>query len=147
MNKTQRGALINLIGALFNIGIVMLLFTRIVILKSLPGIPDAVLVFVVCGIAGVACILFYRKKQSAVEVESDERDSLIKKRAVMVSFVSTFLFLAIASIVPGFIVGGGGSIPVFLLPIINVCVLVLAMLVYSVAVLVQYYTGSKGEKS
>lgn len=138
MNKTQRGALINLIGALFNLGIVIFLFTRIVILKSLPRISDVLLLVIVCGIVGLACILLYRKKQSVAEVESDERDSLIKKRAVMVSFVSTFLFLAVASVVPRFIVGGAGSIPVFLLPIINVCILVLAMLVYSVAVLVQY---------
>ena len=143
MNKTQRGALITLIGMVLDLGVVILLFTRIVILKSLPGIPDVVLFFVVCGIVGVACILLYRKKQSEAEVGSDERDSLIKKRAVMVSFVSTFLFLAVASVVPRFIVGGSGSIPVFLLPIINVCILVLALLVYSVAVLVQYYVGGK----
>ncbi len=42
MNETQKGALINLMAMLFNTGIVIFLFIKIVILKCLPGISDAV---------------------------------------------------------------------------------------------------------
>ena len=143
MNKTQRGALITLIGMVLDLGVVIFLFAKLFVFKALPGIFDVLLVLLVWGIVGGICILLYRKKQSAVEVESDERDDLIKKRAVMVSFVSIFILLAMASVIPRYIVGGGGSIPVYLLPIINVCIFILALLVYSVAVLVQYGRGGK----
>jgi hypothetical protein len=48
-----------------------------------------------------------------------------------------------ASIIPSFVAGDAGSIPVCLLPIINLGVFIIVMLVYSTAVLVQYGWGIK----
>ena len=92
-----------------------------------------------------ASIIFLRKKQSPAEPDFDERDNLIKKRAVLASFVSVWLLLAATTIIPRLIVGQDGSIPVWTLPLINLGVFLIAMLVYSVAILIQYGLG--GEKS
>ncbi len=95
---------------------------------------------------GMAAV-WLRIKQSPAEVNSDERDELIKKRAVLVSFASVWILLIAATIIPWFAVGQDGSIPVCLLPIINFGVFLIVMLVHSIAVLVQYGWGGKdGEK-
>lgn len=103
-----------------------------------------VLAFMLVTIIG---IYFLRRKQSPAEPESDERDNLIKHRAVLAAFISVWLLFLAVSILAKFVVGANGSIPVFLLPIVTVGVFYIVLLVYSIAVLVQYGRGSKGEKS
>ncbi|MHC4619338.1 MAG: hypothetical protein ACYTEQ_16455 [Planctomycetota bacterium] len=88
-----------------------------------------------------------RRKQSPTEVDTDERDRLIKYRAVVACFVSVWVLLATASAIPSFVIGAKGSIPVWLLVFINVGVLLISMLVYCAAILVQYGRPGKGEKS
>jgi len=94
---------------------------------------------------GISAVLL-RIKQSRAEVDFDERDNSIKKNAVLVSFVSLWVLLFAASIIPGFVAGDAGSIPVCLLPIINFGVFLIVMLVYSVAILVQYGWEIKEKK-
>ena len=139
MNKTQKGALVNLAAALLNVAIAGFLVVEIVILKRLPeSFSEKFWVLIAVCVLGPILIIFYRKKQSPAEVESDERDSLIKKRAVLVSFVSVWILLAASSIIPQLIVGSDGSIPVWLLSIMNVCVLLIVFLIHTIAILVQY---------
>jgi len=95
----------------------------------------------------VVSVVLLRIKQSRAEVDFDERDNSIRKTAVLVSFVSLWVLLIAASIIPAFILGDVGSIPVSFLPIINLSVFLITMLVYSSAVLIQYGRGGKGEKS
>ena len=145
MNKTQKKAWYNLVRVLLCILIVIWSFIVSFILPLsrfwhlvMPlGIPC---VFVVTS-------FFLRKQQSPVEVDSDERDEVIKKRAVSISFVSAWILLAAATVIPLFVMGLEGSIAVLLLAFINLGVLFGALLVHSVAILVQYGRGGKdGEK-
>ena len=147
MNKTQKGAWFNLVTGLLCLAVLGYLFVEVFILKRLPeGFGRFFGLLAYCLLLGGAFI-FLRRKQSPAEVDSDERDDLIKKRAVLACFVSVWLLLAAATIIPRLIVGQDGSIPVWTLPFINLGVLLIAMLVYSVAVLVQYGWGGKdGEK-
>ena len=64
----------------------------------------------------------------------------------MASFISVWVLLAFETIVPRFIVGLDGAIPVWMLAIMNVAILFAAMAVYYTAVLIQYGRGDKGEK-
>ena len=89
--------------------------------------------------------VFVHLKRRTPEVDNDERDRYIKKNAILVSFISLWILLFAASLIPGFVTGDMGSIPVDLLPIINMGVFLIAMLVYSVAVLFQYGREIKGE--
>ena len=146
MNKTQKEALCNLIlwSVLLLFGFI--LFGEIAFLgRIFPRFHLFYCLLIISLVVGY--IIFIRKKQSAVEVGSDERDNLIKLRAVLVSFVSVWILLAVATIIPRFIVGITGSITVWVLSIINFVIFLLAMVVYHVAVLVQYGRGGKdGEK-
>jgi len=146
MNKTQKGALCTLIVSLFLILFGILLFTEIVILKNLFISLHRFIALLLFSFM-VPLFIFLRKKQSLAEVESDERDNLIIKRAILVSFVSVWIMLAAVCIIPRFIVGYTSAIPVWVLSLINFAILLIAMFIYSAAVLIQYGWGDKGEKS
>ena len=146
MNKAQKGALCTLIVSLFLILFGILLFTEIVILKNLFTSLHRFIALLLFSFM-VPLFIFLRKKQSLAEVESDERDKLIIKRAILVSFVSVWIMLAAVCIIPRFIVGYTSAIPVWVLSLINFAILLIAMFIYSAAVLIQYGWGDKGEKS
>ncbi len=146
MNNTQRSAWGMLAVSLFLIVFGILLFTEIVVLKSFfTSFHRFIALILFCLL--VPYLIFLFKKQSPAEVESDERDSLIIKRAVLISFVSTWLLLAASCIIPRFIVGYSGCIPIWVLSLVDFCIFMAAIFIYSAAVLIQYGRGNKGEKS
>lgn len=147
MNKMQKSAIFCLVTFLFCVVVMAYPFISIFILKSWPESffsrfwsMIAYFVFI------AASIIFLRRKQSPNEPDFDERDDLIKKRATMVSFVSVWILLAAACIIPRFILGETGSIPVYVLTFINLGIFMIAMLVYNVAILVQYGWGDKDDE-
>ena len=148
MNKTQKTAIFTLVTSLFCIAVMAYTFISIFIFKVWPpGFYGKYWSLIAYIAIVVASVTFLRKKQSPDEPDFDERDDLIKKRAVLACFVSVWILLAAATIISRLIVGQDGSIPVWTLPFINLGVLIIAMLVYSVAILVQYGRGGKdGEK-
>ncbi len=148
MNKTQKGAWVSLAMVVFCIAVLVYLFVEIFILNRIPKeAAGALWVPIVFCLLMVIATIFLRRKQSPAEVDADERDNLIKNRAVLTSFVSVWILLAAVAIIPRFVVGIEGSIPVWLLAFMNLGVLFGAGLVYSVAVLVQYgWRGKDGKK-
>ena len=143
MNRTQKTAWLNVSG--FLMGTTLLSYPLIMILafRRLPNrIVVAVLLLVFAAQSGW-WIFLLRKKQSPAEPEADERDKVIMRNAVLISFVSTWLLLAVVTLIPMLLLGSAGSLPVFLLPLINMGVFSLAGLVYFAAVLVQYRRGGE----
>ena len=147
MNKTQKGAWYSLVTTFLCFAIFGYVFLEISILQRLPeGFSKGLWLLAGCLFLG-ASLVFLRRKQSPTEVDSDERDNLIKSRAVLASFISVWILLYASTVIPWFVVGREGSIPVFLLPLINVGILLVVILIYSVAILIQYGWGGKdGEK-
>ena len=152
MNKTQKSALFSLVNLVLLI-IFSVHSTKIIRdVFSLEGRHNLKIfmllwAFLIFGFMGLLAFLLYRKKQSTAEVESDERDDLIKKRAVLVCFISVWILLITSYAILWHIVGVGGSIPLCILPLIYLGVFFAAILVYNVAVLVQYSWGGKnGDK-
>ncbi|MFB0525032.1 MAG: hypothetical protein ACETVZ_05785 [Phycisphaerae bacterium] len=144
MNKAQKGAwfTLGLSILLFAFGIIIFIAmftsgtigTGLVIFWSL-----LILTFMIVP------IFFLRRKQSLAEVVVDERDNSIRKNAVLASFISVWILLFVASIIPSYVVGQYGSIPVILLPIINFGIFLVILLVYSIAILIQY--GWRGKEN
>jgi hypothetical protein len=147
MNKTQKGAWLNVITFLFVLVLVVYFIIQMGIRHRLPELIFVLIwvpIFILVMIVG---LFFICRKQSPTEPDFDERDRLIEHRAVLAAFVSVWVTLAAESIIPKFIVGSDGSLPVWLLPIMNGCLFIIVWLVYSIAVLVQYGFRGKGEKS
>jgi hypothetical protein len=147
MNKTQKGAWFNLAGTILVFTITFYVIFRIAIQKGPPE-PFWPYLFILVFLLYIATgIFFLLRKQSPNEPDYDERDNQIKQKAWIAAFISVGpLFLA-ASVIPQLFVGLDGTIPVWLLPIVTVSLLYPVLLVYSIAVLVQYGLGGKGEKS
>ena len=119
MNKTQKGAWFSLAGGLLCIASFGYIFVQFFVLRKRPGFIGLWPMLAAYFVFLVIPIFLLRKKQSPHEVDKDERDSLIEKRAVLVAFISVWLLLFAVSIIPRFIVGLDGSIPVWSLAFIN----------------------------
>lgn len=141
MNKTQKGAWLNVTGVLLVLAIVSYLTIQIGIQHRPPeGLVLYIWIPAFIIIIGIG-IYFIRRKQSPAEPDSDERDNQIKQKAWIAAFISVWpLFLA-ASVAPQFFIGLDGSIPVWSLPIVTVGLFYIVLLVYSIAVLIQYGRG------
>ena len=144
MNKTQKGAWVVLVLTavllIFGATIPLAWFSEVPALRTLPLLFFA-LVWIVMGLS----FIFLRKKQSRTEVDIDERDVAIKRKAFFASYITLWILILIAYIISTAILGEEGSIKVVFLPIIIFGLFLFCMLAYSVTILVQY--GQRGEKN
>ena len=148
MNKTQKGAWCLLGMGVLLFGFVGVIYASLVARGSRLAGVDTVRFWAGLIVAfTIAAVVLAHRKQSPAEPESDERDDAIKKNAVLACFISVWVSLVLASFIPTLVVGDNGSIPVFVLPVINVMILFVAFLVYGIAVLVQYGRIGKGDAS
>ena len=144
MNKTQKGAWFTLTVAILLIVFGVIIYAVMFAHGSRTAGVGLVKVwsgFILVFLAGGAALVHFKRKPSGVDF--DERDSAVKKNAVLVAFIGLWIVLFAAGLVPAFIAGDEGSIPTCLLPIINLGVFLIIMLIYSVAVLLQYCWGGQ----
>ena len=94
------------------------------------------------GIMFLFFVVFFafvlRKKQSAVEPDTDERDRYISKQAIQIAFVVICILMFFATALPMWIYGLDSSIPTVVLPLINLSVFMAALTVYNAVVLILY---------
>jgi len=110
------------------------------------GMPKAAAGFGFVGIAGLGGLAPLLIKKDKGSVTFDERDRLIKRRAALAGFGTSYLFVGLACMLPFFILGPKASISVGWLPEIFGGAALILFFVHSVAILVQYGWGGKGEK-
>jgi len=147
VNRTQKGAWFTLgISSLLILFLAFVLRSMFLPGDRLAGVGLARgwswLLLLFTGVS----LFFVFRKQSPVEPAADERDHLIRKNAVLASFISVWILLAAEAVLPSTILDDRGSIPLAALPIINAAILFTAMLVYAAAVLVQYSQGVRNEQ-
>jgi steroid 5-alpha reductase family enzyme len=116
---------------------------QIFVLKKPPERFVSRLLLVVLVLLSAVMLVWSLKRQSPKEPEADERDKMITNRAAMAAFVSSWIVFPVISVIPRFILGANACIPAWSLPLINFCALIIIMMVYSIAVLVQYGWGGK----
>jgi len=142
MNKAQKGAWFTLGLAILLLVFGIIIFTAM-FTSGATATRLALFWFLLILTYMSVPIFLLRRRQSRSEIVVDERDNCIRKNAVLASFISVWVLLFITSIIPSYIVGQYGSIPVILLPIINFGIFLIILLVYSVAILVQYGWGGR----
>ncbi len=137
-------------------------FNLIVVLTALTlsGIAIAVLAFGVglplhratagfgfigiVGLCGLSPVLFRKEKG---QVELDERDLSIHKKASLAAYSIFWLLFVLAAMIPFFILGPKGTISVRYLPAMVFGGMIIVMLVQSIVTLEEYGWRNKGEKS
>ncbi len=157
MNKTQKCAtsilVIMLLLLIFSITIPIAWFNDIPVIRQAPLIL-LILTYIVMGLS----IIILRRKKSPSEVDYDERDAIIKQKAIFASYIALWILVFLACTVP-FVIGGrfkigpsspmtadGETLLVSLLPIVLFLMFVVVMLVYSLTILIQYGWARKGAK-
>lgn len=97
----------------------------------------------VAAFGGLGPSIFKKDKGS---VTFDERDKLIKRRAALACFGTSYLFVGLACMIPFFILGPKASISVIWLPNIWMGTFMIAFFVHSVAILIQYGREEKSHE-
>jgi hypothetical protein len=111
------------------------------------GMPKAVAGLTFMGIAGLGGLGPLIFKKDSGKVTCDERDRLINRRAALAGFGMAYMFVGAVCMAPFFVLGPDGSISVTWLPMIFMGAGICTFFAHSVAILLQYGRGSKGEKS
>ena len=144
MNRTQKGALYGVMLSLLLAGIVIF-----DLLDTVVGWPMKLLVSAVWGGLLLVPIYLIERKKDQREVDMDERDKRIIKRALLASFILLAVMLGVAYTAAFFIFGLKGSMSITMdeLSAVIYIVLVIFVLVLSLSVLIQYGWKIKGEKS
>lgn len=138
MNRTLKGAWFGLAVPCVSLGWYFCgsLLTNSYLLTFLP-----IVVFLL--IVPVVMFVVLRKKQSPAEVVSDERDNMIKAKAVSASFVSVLVMLVVLVVVMVLAADGEGMVNAFITIPFSVLILLVAIAVYSLTTLIQYGRGIK----
>jgi Na+/melibiose symporter-like transporter len=148
MNSTQKLAWLLLLAATLSVA-TFAYVGSIIASGRMPPRPLGQIVVGAVTLGGFTLlaltVFFLTRRQSSTEPEADERDKMIRARAVTISFASTWSLLVVVLVVLGLIVGQTGSIQVYWLTVILLGVAVLTMLICGVTMLVQYGRGGKDE--
>jgi len=147
MNRAQKTVLCNLVIVLLTLAMLAYVLFQFFVLKKIPeGLAGRFLPPVVLILLGGSLLVWALKRQSPREVETDERDKLIANRAATTFLISAWIVFPAISVIPRFILGDNGCITAWLLPLINVGALIIIMMVYSIAILIQYGWGDRNGK-
>jgi hypothetical protein len=87
----------------------------------------------------------FKKPQSEGGVVSDERDTLIIKRALAFTFMASWWVFVISSLLLWWFIGPRNSVPTITLPLMALGGGIFMKIVCSAAILVQYGREPKGE--
>ncbi|MBN2183640.1 MAG: hypothetical protein JW715_17155 [Sedimentisphaerales bacterium] len=146
MNRAQKIARFNLIVTLTAL---ILSFTATGILHFAVGLPIHRALggfgFIgICGLIGLSPVLY--KKESG-KVSFDERDFSIQRNASLGAYSVFWLLFVLAAMIPFFVLGPKGKIPITYLPAMVVGGMIIVTLVQSIVTLAAYGWRDKGEKS
>ncbi|MHC5076105.1 MAG: hypothetical protein ACYTFM_06725 [Planctomycetota bacterium] len=142
MNRAQKISWFNLKAAAVGICFCLLM---VAISSAANQVAISIIGFLFLSITACTMALshhFFKKEEG--QVNFDERDAIIEKKAHFIGYCTLWcIFIAVCTI-PVFAVS---SIPTIALPVVLAVTLLSVKIVESIAVLVQYGWGSKGEKS
>jgi len=117
------------------------------ILSAKFGLHNAMAGLAFLGIAGIGGFgpLIFKKDKGPVIC--DERDRIIHRKAALAGFGAAYLIVGLACMLPFFILGPKSSISVIWLPMIFMGAGLSSFFMHSVAILIQYGRGARGDKS
>lgn len=138
MNRTQKSAWFGLVVPCFPV--VWFLSVGITTQNELLMLVPIV-VFLL--LAPVVMFLVIGKKQRPDEVMVDERDYIIRSKALLAGFISVFVMLVVSSILMHLAADDRGMVEVDIMLPLTILIFILAIAVYSAAILIQYGRGGK----
>ena len=140
MNRAQKMGWYNLIVVLVSLA---LTGVTISVLAAIVGMPKALGGFCFLGIGGLIGFspIIFRKKQG--QLDFDERDLLIQRRAFVIAYSIFWVFFTFACMIPWLVLDTGTTIRVVVLPGMLAGGFVIVQLIQSIAILVMYGKGGQ----
>ena len=144
MNRAQKMAWLFVItisvAVLLAGGAVGILYVKVGMPKALAGLGF----LGIAGFGGLGPLIFRKDKG---KVTYDERDGLINSRAALAGFGAAYMVVGLVCMIPFFVLGPKANISVTWLPMIFMGAGITHFFAHSVAILIGYGRGGKGEKS
>jgi hypothetical protein len=133
MNRTQKSAWFGVIVPCFPIAWFLCagILTNSLLLYLMP-----VVVFLILAPAVMFIVL--GKKQSPTEVATDERDYMIRTKAMLAGFISVFVMLAVMCSTMILLSNDKTMVDAYMTIPFSVLIFIISIAVYSIAILVQY---------
>jgi hypothetical protein len=146
MNRAQKTARFNLIVILTAL---VLSTIAVSVLYFVVGLPMrrafAGFGFIgICGLMGLSPLLYKKERD---KVRFDERDLMILRNASLVAYSIFWVLFVLAAMIPFFVLGPKGMVPVEYLAAMVFGGMIIVFLVQSVITLGAYGWREKGEKS
>ena len=143
MNRYQKLAWWNIIVIIFTI---IITTTAIAIEFRIRGYSTLGIYFIAPLVLLKFNRFLFKKPQSKWGVVSDERDSIIVKRAVSFAYTVFWIVFILSSFLLFVLLGPRSSVPTITLLLMALGGGIFMKIICSVAILVQYGWGSKGEQ-
>jgi hypothetical protein len=146
MNRHQKVAWFTLVMEAIALGLSLVAFGAAYLIFGLPA-HRAAGGFGFLGIMGFAALSPLLFKKDRDKVQLDERDLLIKRKAMLAAYAIFWVLFVLAAMVPFSILGPHGKVGVWYLAWMVFGGMFVVMLVQSIVILEEYGRGGKGEKN
>ena len=144
MNRWQKMAWYNLIVISIAFSTTAVIIGMLAVKYGMPKALSGLGFLGTLGLLGLSGVIFRKKKN---QIEYDERDKLIFYRSIQITYAVFWPLFTAACMIPWFIVGPKSTIPSNTLPLMLGTVGITLILLQSLATLILYDRGTKGEKS
>jgi hypothetical protein len=145
MNKTQKFALWGIINLLLAIAFLALFLVSIFFFKWWMPLPARIACLAILVVVFFLGVLFLAaRKQSKKEVETDEMDISLQKVAAIISFSSVLVLEGVLLNIANLVWGLNAAVPLWVLMLLFVALVIVGVIVFAVAILIQYGRGGKG---
>jgi hypothetical protein len=144
MNRQQKIAWFTLIVATLSLGLSVITFCIGYFIFGAPARQAAAgFGFIgIMGLIGLTPVLFRKDKD---KVQADERDLVILRKATVIAYSIFWVLFVAAAMVPWFIIGPFGTIPVNYLPWMVFGGMFVVMFVQSIVILSEYGWRGKND--
>jgi uncharacterized membrane-anchored protein len=143
MNRTQKEAWMHVaISILCSLGFISMAFTT----KIAPHPLYSIVLIVLTLITMSSSFIFLRRKQSPAEVDYDERDAEIKRKAIFVSHITLWILLIFGCITSLLIFGQEKTFVIGILPLALFATAIIEAFAYGLTILIQYGWRGNGDK-
>jgi hypothetical protein len=145
MNRTQKFALWGITCLLLPTSFLALFLVSIFFFKWWMPLPARIaclaILFAVFFLGG---LFLAARKQSKKEVETDEMDIAIQKVAALIASISVLVVMGVLLNVANLLWGLNAAVPLWVLMLLFVALVIVGVIVFAVAILIQYGRGGKG---
>jgi hypothetical protein len=143
MNKSQKFAVYGITGMLLMMTLLALLLIPMFFWGRLMSAPARIACVTILLAVVVGGFLLIKRKQSKIEVETDEMDIAIQKMAGIITSISILILIGILLIAANLLWGLNFTVPLWVLMLLYGALFFIGFIAYHIVILILYRRSSK----